>query len=78
MSDAKKILARKGKEAARAGRLFLDAICGEGPDLRTKIAAEAARERAPAAPALVLDAELLDDEDEDDDAVTVRDPPRRD
>ena len=75
MSDAKRMLARKGEEAARAGRLFLDAICGDGPDLRTKIAAEAARERAPAAPALVLDAELVDDED---DAITVRHPPRRD
>lgn len=31
MSEAKRILTKKGHEAVRAGRLFLDAICGEIP-----------------------------------------------
>jgi len=59
MSDAKKILAQKGEEAARAGRLFLDAVCGDSRAVGKKIAAEAARERGHRELAAVLDANEL-------------------
>jgi len=72
MSNAKKILAQKGEEMARAGRLFFDAISGDGADRRTKVTREATRERGAAAPSVVVDAELVDDDD--DDAPTVRTP----
>jgi len=77
MSDAKKILAQKGEEALLAGRLFLDAVCGDGADLRRKVAAEAPRARIPGTPAVqgeVIDAEFVEDDDEP--APTVRLPSR--
>ena len=33
MSEAKAILSKRGNEAVKAGRLFVEAICGGGDDL---------------------------------------------
>jgi len=68
--DAKKILGQKGEEAVRAGRMFLDAICGEGRSVGKKLAVATARERGHGALAHVIDAEF-----EDDDVPTQRQPP---
>ena len=64
MSDAKKILDRKQHEAAKAGRLFLEALCGDSRSVGRKLVTDAARERGRPDVASVIDAEFEEGDDE--------------
>jgi len=56
MSEAKRILSKKGDEAVKAGRLFLDAVCGDSRG--KKVVVDTARERGRHVLASVVDAEF--------------------
>lgn len=61
MSEAKTLLARRGEEALKATKLFIQAISGESRAVGKKIAVETARERGRNDLASVIDAEFEED-----------------
>ncbi len=58
MSDPKKVLARRQAEAEKAGRWFLEALCGDTRAVGRKLACDLAREQGRPDVASILDAEF--------------------
>ncbi len=62
MSDGKTLLAKRGDQAWKATKLFVQAISGESRTVGKKIAIETARERGRNDLASAIDAEFEEDE----------------
>jgi hypothetical protein len=58
MSDARKLLARRGDEAWRATKLFFQVVGGESAAPRKKVAVQPARERERDDRTSIVDAEF--------------------
>ncbi len=61
MNEAKTILSKRGDQAVKAGRLFLDAICGDDRDHVESETPYATHAVTPERSLLIIDAELEDE-----------------